>query len=344
VTAGHSAVDRARHGDRDAWRALVGQHLGLIHAICRGHGLSPAAAADVNLVVWLQLVEHLSRIRSPEAIGGWIAATTRSQCLGPRRAADRSGYAAADIAFGQPSTTNGNGRANGNGQANGNGSAQRNGNGHHPPSVRGQDVAAAFARIGAHCQRLLRLAVTVPRPSAEDISAALDLPAGEVDPACRRCLDRLRRLVAAEPDAVVAELERLVAGSEPVPSDWWAAAEVAFAWLGVDAAAATRVYDSVTVDGMQEVRHVRFSVAGAGAGKARHEGVELVVDSNGDEALLAGRLMSGRSEPVTAWWPTGERTVIADETGGFRFHDLPVAPLCVVVAGAEPLKTGWVLP
>jgi DNA-directed RNA polymerase specialized sigma24 family protein len=382
VTTGGSAVDRARHGDRAAWRALVDQHLGLVHAICRGHGLRPEAAAEVNQVVWLQLVEHLSRIRAPEAIGGWIAATARSQCLGPRRTADRSGYAVADIGFGLVDARgDGNGHGAGNGHEHGSGNGHGPGNGHDrsgtnghgnwngvdpngnsngngrgpvPPAAQGQDVAAAFARLGAHCQRLLRLAVIEPAPSAEDISAALDIPTDEVDPACQRCLDRLRRLVSATAgaDAVAAELADLVASREPVPAGWSDAADVAFAWLVIDAGAAARVYDSVTGDGMQEVHHVRFSARDSardrdGArdrARERAAGVELALDSNGDEVLLSGRLTTGRSDPVTVLWPGGERTVIADETGSFRVHGLPVAPLCVHVAGPDPLKTGWMLP
>jgi DNA-directed RNA polymerase specialized sigma24 family protein len=367
VTIGDSAVGQARRGDRSAWRALVDQHLGLVHAICRGHGLRPEAAADVNQVVWLQLVEHLSRIRTPEAIGGWIAATTRSQCLGSRRAADRSGYAVADIGFGLVSTR---GDGNGHGAGNGHNGHDRSGtNGHEigfspngnspksnrhglvPAAAQGQDVSAAFARIGAHCQRLLRLAVTEPGPSAEDISAALDVAVDDVDPSCQRCLDRLRRLVSATAgsDAVAAELAHLVASREPVPAGWSDAADVAFAWLVVDAEAAARVYDSVTGDGMQEVRHVRFSARVRprerdGARERDAGGVEVALGSNGDEVLLSGRLTTGRSDPVTVLWPGGERTVIADETGSFRVHGLPVAPLCVHVAGPDPLKTGWMLP
>jgi DNA-directed RNA polymerase specialized sigma24 family protein len=365
VTVGGSAVDRARRGDRAAWRALVEQHLGLVHAICRGHGLRPEAAADVNLVVWLQLVENLSGIRRPEAIGGWIAATTRAHCLSSRRVADRSGYAAADIGFGLVGT-NGNGNTgrnghNGHGRSDidvsGNGVSGNdvgpNGNGHGParhPLAQGHGVAAAFSRIGAHCQRLLRLAVTEPHPSADDISAALDVPVDEVDPACQRCLDRLRRLVPATagPDAVAAELAHLVASREPVPAGWSDAADVAFAWLGIDAEAAARVYDSVTGDGVHEVRHVRFSARSRDRDRDRDgdrdSGVELALDANGDEVLLSGRLSTRRSDPVTVLWPGGERTVIADETGSFRVHGLPVAPLCVHVAGPDPLKTGWMLP
>jgi DNA-directed RNA polymerase specialized sigma24 family protein len=328
-------VERARRGDEDAWRTLVGRHLGLVYAICRGYGLQNGAAAEVNQLVWLRLVEHLPRIRTPEAIGGWIAATARSQCLSPRRIADRNGYATADMGValthlgrGGPGTL---------------------------PAHEGGRLASAFVRIGAQCQRLLRLAATQPRPSSEAISAAVDLAVCEVEPSCARCLDRLCRLVAADADVVLAELGRLIAGGDAVPESWWDAAWSAYAWLTLDAVPAERIYDSTTVrrvpvplggggapgggatgGGFQEIRQIRFS--------ARNDGVELAVDTNGDEVLLSGHLTSGRVVSVTARWPGGERTARTDESGGFRFHGLPVAPLCVQVDGEQPLKTGWILP
>ena len=319
-----SVVALARAGDEDAWRALVGRHLGLVHAICRGYGLHDQPAAEVSQLVWLRLVEHLPRIRTPDAIGGWIAATARSLCLAPERSAERSGYAAAAVGACCSS----------------------------PPGPDGERLASAFARIGAQCQRLLRLAATEPRPSAEDISAALDLAVTDVEPTCIRCLDRLRRLVAADPSAVLAGLQRIMAGSDAVPEHWWDAAWSAHAWLALDAAPAQRIYDSTTVvgrevaagrggavrafPGVQEVRKIRFS--------APHDGVELAVDTRGDEVLLAGQLVSGREVAVTARWPGGERTVHTDEGGAFRFHGLPVAPLCIQVAGEHPMKTGWIVP
>ncbi len=317
-------VARAQAGDEEAWRALVDRHLGLVHAVCRGYGLVDGAAAEVNQLVWLQLVEHLPRIRTPDALGGWIAAVTRSLCLAPERAADRRGDVTA--------------AAGG------------------PPDPENPRLAAAFARIGARCQRLLRLASTRPGPSAEDISAALDLVIAEVEPACTRCIDRLRVLAAAEADApaLLAEVQRMMATRDPVPTGWQDAARSAYAWHTLDAAPAERVYDSTTTPfpgagpgagaraaaagpaGAQPVRRIRFSAA--------HDGVELAVDTNGDEVLLVGQVASGRAVAVTARWPGGERTARTDDGGGFRFHSLPVAPLCLQVAGDHPLKTGWILP
>ena len=48
--------------------------------------LSRADAADVSQNVWLRLTEHLDTIREPAALPGWLATTTRRECLRTIRA------------------------------------------------------------------------------------------------------------------------------------------------------------------------------------------------------------------------------------------------------------------
>lgn len=335
VDAG-DVVARAQGGDEGAWSALVDRHLGLVHAVCCGHGLHDDAAAEVNELVWLQLVEHLARIRTPGAVGGWVAATARSLCLAPERAGRRSGYVTAAVGGPAPAAPSGGTDRGTDGE--------------------GARLAAAFARIGARCQRLLRLIAIRPRPPDADISAGLDLAVADVEPACVGCLDRLRRLAGDVPD-VLAGLRRAFAAADAVPGAWCEAARSAYAWHMLDAVPADRVYDTTVVVGRDgaggargafgagfaplpppgpAVRRLRFSTP--------HEDVELVVDSDGDEVLVVGRLASGRAADVTARWPGGRRTTRTRDPGAFRFQGLPVAPLSLHVAGEGGLKTGWILP
>jgi len=74
-------VRAARQGDRGAWDDLVERFLPLVTALIGRHRLSRADADDVNQTVWLRLVEHLDHIREPRALPGWIATTTRNECL-----------------------------------------------------------------------------------------------------------------------------------------------------------------------------------------------------------------------------------------------------------------------
>ncbi|MGB7981336.1 MAG: sigma-70 family RNA polymerase sigma factor [Candidatus Nanopelagicales bacterium] len=74
-------VDGARSGDSRAWDTLVDRYLPLVSALIARHRLRGADAEDVNQTVWLSLVEHLDALREPEALPGWIATTTRNECL-----------------------------------------------------------------------------------------------------------------------------------------------------------------------------------------------------------------------------------------------------------------------
>lgn len=83
-------VTRARNGDKQAWDALVERYAPLIWSICRSHQLGGSDAQDVGQGVWLQLVDQLDRIRDPVALPGWLATTTRRECLRVLRASRRS--------------------------------------------------------------------------------------------------------------------------------------------------------------------------------------------------------------------------------------------------------------
>ena len=74
-------VTRARKGDQQAWDALVERYSPLIWSICRNYRLSRADAEDVGQRTWLQFVNHLGAIREPAALPGWLATTTRRECL-----------------------------------------------------------------------------------------------------------------------------------------------------------------------------------------------------------------------------------------------------------------------
>jgi len=74
-------VERASRCDDTAWRALVERFGGLVWSITRSHNLFDADAADVSQTVWLRLVDNLDRLREPERVGAWLAATTRHECI-----------------------------------------------------------------------------------------------------------------------------------------------------------------------------------------------------------------------------------------------------------------------
>ena len=80
-------VTCARKGDKQAWDALVERYSPLIWSICRRHRLRDADAEDVGRSVWSHLVDQLDNVRDPAALPGWLATTTRRECLRVLRAA-----------------------------------------------------------------------------------------------------------------------------------------------------------------------------------------------------------------------------------------------------------------
>ena len=185
-------VARAKNGDKQAWNEIVERYAPLIWSICRKYRLSEADAEDVGQVVWLHLVNHLADLRDPAALPGWLATTTRRQCIRVRRTAAQL-----------PQVTG--------------------------PLVDADNMADTEAVLAEHELLLaerhaaLRQAVSDLPPGYQDlivlltadppvpyaeISAKLGIPIGSIGPSRSRCLARLRRHPA------IAEL--IDAGARPI--------------------------------------------------------------------------------------------------------------------------------
>jgi RNA polymerase sigma factor (sigma-70 family) len=172
------AVRRAAAGDRAAWEDLVAAFGRLVWSIAVAHRLPPADAAEVSQTTWLRLVENLDRITQPERLGGWLATTARRESLRQLRLRGRElptdDESRLDRDAGAPS----------------------------PESAtldldRDRRLRSAFAALPQNCRLLLHLVVVVRPPYAE-VAAALDMPIGSIGPTRARCLERLRRLLAAD--------------------------------------------------------------------------------------------------------------------------------------------------
>ena len=74
-------VQAAREGNSDAWAAIIQRYAELVRRVARRYRLSNADVEDVSQLVWLQLFDHIDRIREPRALPGWIAKTTANACL-----------------------------------------------------------------------------------------------------------------------------------------------------------------------------------------------------------------------------------------------------------------------
>jgi RNA polymerase sigma factor (sigma-70 family) len=164
-------VERARGGDQDAWDRIVERYAPLVWSGCRRYDLFGADADDVGANVWLRLVEHLGSIREPAALPGWLATTTRNECLQLLRDKQRQvPVAAEDLA--------------------------------DPGAAGSEDwlltqerhvaLRTAFAALSARCNALLSMLFAEPPTPYAEISGRLGIPVGSIGPTRLRCLDALR--------------------------------------------------------------------------------------------------------------------------------------------------------
>lgn len=166
-------VRAAAAGDQPAWNALVDRFSRLVWGIARSHRLSPDDASEVSQTTWLRLAEHIDRLQDPSKVAGWLATTARHESLRILRGAGRQIPMGDDM----PEPESG------------------------APAIddellrdeRDAMLWQAFARLPARDQALLRLLVSDPMPSYDEIGAALGMPVGSIGPTRARCLQRLRR-------------------------------------------------------------------------------------------------------------------------------------------------------
>ncbi len=166
-------VRAAASGDQQAWSALVDRFSALVWAIARNHRLCADDASEVSQTTWLRLAEHIDRLQDPSKVGGWLATTARHESLRVLRGAGRQIPMGDDMP--EPDR--------------------------RAPAIdaellcdeRDAMLWRAFARLPARDQALLRLLVSDPMPSYEEIGAAIGMPVGSIGPTRARCLQRLRR-------------------------------------------------------------------------------------------------------------------------------------------------------
>lgn len=172
------AVRRAAAGDKAAWDELVASFGRLVWSIATAHRLSPADAAEVSQTTWLRLVENLDRIKQPERLGGWLATTARHESLRQLRLRGRE-YPTDDESRLEPDLDASTPES------------------HTLDADRDRRLWRAFAALPENCRVLLHVVVVVGPPYAE-VADALDMPIGSIGPTRARCLERLRRLLAAD--------------------------------------------------------------------------------------------------------------------------------------------------
>ncbi|MEU2614276.1 sigma-70 family RNA polymerase sigma factor [Micromonospora sp. NPDC007271] len=182
-----SLVTAAAGGDESAWAELVRRYTPLVYSVIRSYDLSRADAADVNQTVWLRLVEHLGRVRDPQALAAWLSTTTRRECQRLSRLGRRTQpFDPYDDALGAYHDL------------------ARAADAAAPDeellrAERRQALREGFAQLPPRCQELLSLLTADPPASYREIAERLGVPIGSIGPTQARCLRRLRECPALAP-------------------------------------------------------------------------------------------------------------------------------------------------
>jgi RNA polymerase sigma factor (sigma-70 family) len=167
-------VARAAGDDPGAWNELVDRYAPLVWAICTRYELSSHDSEDVGQTVWLLLVEQLGKLREPAALPGWLATTTRRECLRVVTASHRSDRLTSlddalqfvdDVVIDEEILM-----------------AELN-----------AGLRAALAELPPQCRQLMSMLLRDPPCSYSEISATLQIAMGSIGPQRARCLERLRR-------------------------------------------------------------------------------------------------------------------------------------------------------
>jgi RNA polymerase sigma factor (sigma-70 family) len=167
-------VRAAASGSASAWESLVVRFAPLVWSICMRYKLSRHDAADVCQDVWLRLTERLDTIREPSALAGWLATTTRRECLATFRQhrSEVPNPMELDVADDVESTDPAR---------------------HIMLAERHDALLAALGELPSAARSLLTLLLADPPRTYRQISDELGIPIGSIGPTRARYLQRLRQ-------------------------------------------------------------------------------------------------------------------------------------------------------
>jgi RNA polymerase sigma factor (sigma-70 family) len=169
-------VTRVVGGDLEAWNEIIERYAPLVWSICLRYRLARQDIDDVGQTVWLLLVENIGSLREPAALPGWLATTTRNECLRILRAARRSDFDGLPPDDQMPT-----------------GLAEEMIEQEVITAERNAALRAAFAELPPGCHQLLSMLISDEPPAYAQISQKLGIRVGSIGPTRSRCLDKLRR-------------------------------------------------------------------------------------------------------------------------------------------------------
>jgi RNA polymerase sigma factor (sigma-70 family) len=173
-------LDACVRGEQVAWDLLIDRYAALIYSIPLRFGYSEADAADVFQSVCITLFEKLESIRAPKGLAAWIITTTSRQCIALARRRRRE-VGGGDITP-VPEVPD-------------------------PEPLPDEELEAlerqhavrtAVSQLASPCRELIEaLFSDTDRTSYDQLARRLRIAPNSLGPTRQRCLERLRRLLAA---------------------------------------------------------------------------------------------------------------------------------------------------
>jgi RNA polymerase sigma factor (sigma-70 family) len=168
-------VQAAQNGDRGATGRIVTLYASLVWSVVRSFRLRDADAHDAVQNTWLSMIEHLSALREPERLPGWLATIARRECLKILRASDREATGVEPTVFERVDERSPD--------------PER----HAVDSVMNTLLWDQVAQLPTAGRRMLTILTSGDPPSYADFAHASGMPIGTVGPTRMRYLRKLRR-------------------------------------------------------------------------------------------------------------------------------------------------------
>ena len=170
-----------REGDPQALARLVRLLTPVLWHIARAYGHDRETAEDVVQSTWAALVRGADTVRDPQAVLRWMTITARREAWRASRLNRREDAAPPEVLEASaPPAAGPEGAVLGRGRA--------------------YTLWRHVAGLPARCQRLLRVIAFEDHPDYASLSTELDMPVGSIGPTRKRCLNKLRDLLATDPE------------------------------------------------------------------------------------------------------------------------------------------------
>lgn len=171
-------VEECLRGNEQSWHALVERYKNLIYSIPHRYGAPPQDAADIFQSVCLDLFHELPRLRSVDALQGWLIRVTTHKCYHWKR---QQTSQASDWDEDSMDVLPENGPAPRDGLAG---------------LEREQMVREAIATLPPRCQEMIGLLFFEQPPLPYDeVAHRLSVARGSIGFIRGRCLKRLKRIL-----------------------------------------------------------------------------------------------------------------------------------------------------